>query len=167
MSKTKKPTTVALIGAETSARATTLLNDIARLKEARELITNTPFKCQGLVLRKVKVEECRDLELLIKMAADVVMSIENYERAATQVLGLAKYPVHKIEGYSADAVIADIKLSAALTTQVEQNALIEQMEKIASKYMTPEDERQRDFEILQNLHSQFNSLANNFVSLEN
>jgi hypothetical protein len=165
MAKNQKTGNVALIGGATDVKAVELLKKIQALREQRQVIETTPFKCPGLRLRGVEVENCRDLELLIKMAADVTMSVENYERSATETLRLAKYPVHKIEGYSAEHVLADVRLAVALTTQVEQNTIIEKMEAIAAKYMTPEDERQRDFETLQNLHAAFNGLENNFAAL--
>lgn len=129
-----------------------ILQQIEELRSARKKILETPFKTGGLKLRGQLIKECTSMEELTKMLAEVIHSERIYSEAQ-QVIGV---PVKQwnVDGHTRADIEHDIKLRISIVSQQEQDRILSEMEKLASKYVTPAEERERDMKALNNLLQQ-------------
>ena len=152
----KKPTTKNVI-VSPSTGGMALLQQIKALKEEQTRIRETPFKCGSLQLRGKSIKECKSVEELVRMYTEVRMSADGYTQAASE-LNLTTVKAWNVDGHTLEDIRHDILLRIAILNQAEQEQLINEMEAIAQKYITPEEEQQRDLEKLSEMMSVFKNI---------
>lgn len=152
--KTKTKSTGLVLRSEDGGLA--LLQKIEALKSERKRILETPFKCSTLKLRGQLVKECSSAEELTKMLGECIASESMYSTAQQR----HGYPVKawNIDGCTLADIEHDILLRLSIVSQVEQDQLITEAEKLASKYITPAEEKERDLATLERLLSKVQSL---------
>lgn len=86
-----------------------------------EKVSTTPFKTGGKVTlpvagSSVKLDECTDVELLIRAAGNIKLNEEVYNRGAV-AMNLNKYKAFNHAGYSAEDWLHDLNLRYAIVNQ--------------------------------------------------
>jgi hypothetical protein len=129
-----------------------LLQQIEEMDAQRQKLMDTPFLCGDLSLRGTTIKTCNDIEQLVKINADLNVSSEAY---ASSQLELETGPIKafNVDGHSLANIKHDIKLRIQFLRQAESDKLIKEMKSIASKYITPQEEQERDFARLQEMMS--------------
>lgn len=130
-----------------------ILNRVAEFDRQRKKLMDTPYKCGKLSIRGIEVQSCKNLLDLGTRLALVYRSKQDYDEVMTNSLNLTIYPEFKFEGHLYEDIEHDIKLRMNFIIQEEQTQTIEEIRKIAERYVTPKEKRDQDMQKMMSLMS--------------
>ena len=156
----KKPNTNTGLAVNTAKTASEAIAALEQRLSAFEKVSTTPFKTGNPALpainNSVKLQECTDVETLIKAAGNIVNAERAYNEGA-DAMGLQSCKVFNLSGYSAEDWLHDLRLRHAIVNQHDiETKLREQINKL-KQFVSKEEQFKMALSEAANVISSLNS----------